>query len=251
MNDIFSYNKITAEITAALKEKIGAHNVCADEEKLEAYSHDEVPQNAYDKKYTAELLLFPESTEHVSEIMKIAYEHKIPVTPRGAGTGLSGGALPAWGGIVMSFEKMNRILELDEENLTITTEPGVVTAEISRMAAQHGLLYAGDPCSGDASFIGGNIAENAGGNKVIKYGATGAQLLALEVVLPDGSVTWFGGKRRKDVTGLDFVHLMAGSEGILGIITKAVLKLMPLPRHSVDLLAAFPDTQSAIDFVRQ
>lgn len=249
MNDIFSYNKITAEITAALKEKIGAHNVCADEEKLEAYSHDEVPQNAYDKKYTAELLLFPESTEHVSEIMKIAYEHKIPVTPRGAGTGLSGGALPAWGGIVMSFEKMNRILELDEENLTITTEPGVVTAEISRMAAQHGLLYAGDPCSGDASFIGGNIAENAGGNKVIKYGATGAQLLALEVVLPDGSVTWFGGKRRKDVTGLDFVHLMAGSEGILGIITKAVLKLMPLPRHSVDLLAAFPDTQSAIDFV--
>ncbi len=249
MNDIFSYNKITAEITAALKEKIGAHNVCADEEKLEAYSHDEVPQNAYDKKYTAELLLFPESTEHVSEIMKIAYEHKIPVTPRGAGTGLSGGALPAWGGIVVSFEKMNRILELDEENLTVTTEPGGVTAEISRMAAQHGLLYAGDPCSGDASFIGGNIAENAGGNKVIKYGATGAQLLALEVVLPDGSVTWFGGKRRKDVTGLDFVHLMAGSEGILGIITKAVLKLMPLPRHSVDLLAAFPDTQSAIDFV--
>ncbi|MCD8162328.1 MAG: FAD-binding oxidoreductase [Synergistaceae bacterium] len=249
MNDIFSYNKITAEIMAALKEKIGAHNVSADKEKLEAYSHDEVPQNAYDKKYIAELLLFPESTEHVSEIMKIAYEHKIPVTPRGAGTGLSGGALPAWGGIVMSFEKMNRILELDEENLTITTEPGVVTAEISRMAAQHGLLYAGDPCSGDASFIGGNIAENAGGNKVIKYGATGAQLLALEVVLPDGSVTWFGGKRRKDVTGLDFVHLMAGSEGILGIITKAVLKLMPLPRHSVDLLAAFPDTQSAIDFV--
>lgn len=249
MNDLFSYNKITVEIIEALKKKIGANNVCADEEKLETYSHDEVPQSAYEKKYTAELLLFPESTAHVSEIMKIAHERKIPVTPRGAGTGLSGGALPAWGGIVMSFEKMNRILELDEENLTITAEPGVVTAEISRTAAQHGLLYAGDPCSGDASFIGGNIAENAGGNKVIKYGATGAQLLALEVVLADGSVTWFGGKRRKDVTGLDFVHLMAGSEGILGIITKAVLKLMPLPRHSVDLLAAFPDARSAIDFV--
>ncbi len=249
MNDLFSYNKVTTEIIEVLVGKIGAHNVCADKEKLETYSSDEVPQSAYDKKYVAELLLFPESTEHVSEIMKIAYKNRIPVTPRGAGTGLSGGALPAWGGIVMSFEKMNRILELDRENLTITTEPGVVTAEINRMASQHGLLYAGDPCSGGASFIGGNIAENAGGNKVIKYGATGAQLLALEVVLADGSVTWFGGKRRKDVTGLDFVHLMAGSEGILGVITKAVLKLMPLPRHSVDLLAAFPDTQSAIDFV--
>ncbi len=249
MNDLFSYNKVTTEIIEVLKEKIGAHNVCADKEKLETYSRDEVPQSAYDKKYVAELLLFPESTEHVSEIMKIAYKNRIPVTPRGAGTGLSGGALPAWGGIVMSFEKMNRIIELDRENLTITTEPGVVTAEINRMASQHGLLYAGDPCSDGASFIGGNIAENAGGNKVIKYGATGAQLLALEVVLADGSVTWFGGKRRKDVTGLDFVHLMAGSEGILGVITKAVLKLMPLPRHSVDLLAAFPDAQSAIDFV--
>lgn len=249
MEAVFSYNKITDKIADEIREKIGANNVCADEEKLETYSHDEVPQNNYDRKFTAELLVFPESTEHVSAIMKTAHENRIPVTPRGAGTGLSGGALPVFGGIVMSFEKMNHIIELDEENLTITTEPGVVTAEISRMAARHGLLYAGDPCSGDASFIGGNIAENAGGNKVIKYGATGAQLLALEAVLPDGSVTWFGGKRRKDVTGLDFVHLMAGSEGVLAVITKAVLKLLPLPRHSVDLLAAFPDARTAINFV--
>jgi len=243
------YNKINDSIIAQLRNAIGDNNVSADEDKLETYSHDEVPANAYDKKYIAEVLVFPESTEQVSAIVKIAAKHNIPITPRGAGTGLSGGALPAFGGIVMSFEKMNHILELDEANLSITVEPGVVTAEISRLAARHGLLYAGDPCSGDASFIGGNIAENAGGNKVIKYGATGAQLLALEVVLADGSITWFGGKRRKDVTGLDFIHLMAGSEGMLAIITKAILKLLPLPKYSVDLLAAFPDASSAIDFV--
>lgn len=249
MGDIFSYNKITPGIISEIKSKIGAHNVSAEAEKLESYSHDEVPANAYEREYRAALLVFPESTGHVSEIMKIASRERIPVTPRGAGTGLSGGALPVHGGIVMSFEKMNRILEIDEANLTVMTEPGVVTAEISRAAAARGLLYAGDPCSGDASFIGGNIAENAGGNKVIKYGATGAQVLALECVLADGSVTWFGGKRRKDVTGLDFVHLLCGSEGTLAVVTKAVLKLMPMPRCTVDLLAAFPDAKTAIDFV--
>lgn len=249
MTHVFSYNKITDAIISEVAEKIGSNNVSRDGEKLASYSRDEVPQSAYGREYTAELLVFPESTGHVSEIMKIASREKIPVTPRGAGTGLSGGALPVHGGIVMSFEKMNKILELDEANLTVTTEPGVVTAEISRAAASRGLLYAGDPCSGDASFIGGNIAENAGGNKVIKYGATGAQVLALECVLADGSVVWFGGKRRKDVTGLDFVHLLCGSEGTLAVVTKAVLKLMPMPKHTVDLLAAFPDAKTAIDFV--
>jgi glycolate oxidase len=226
MNSLFSFNKIDKRIISLLRSAIGDSNVSSEE-----------------------ALVFPECTAHVSEIMKIASANRIPVTPRGAGTGLSGGALPAFGGIVMSFEKMNKIIEIDEKNLTVTVEPGVVTSEISKLASRHDLLYAGDPCSGDASFIGGNIAENAGGNKVIKYGATGAQLLAMEVVLADGEVTWFGGKRRKDVTGLDFTHLMAGSEGTLAIITKAVLKLLPLPKHSVDLLAAFPDPETAIAFV--
>jgi len=244
-----AYGKVTATVIDELTNCVGVNNVSQDSEKLTTYSHDEVPVTAFDKIYVAEVLVFPQSTEQVSEIMKIASKYNIPVTVRGAGTGLSGGAVPAFGGIVLSFEKMNKILELDEANLSVTVEPGVVTSEISHLAAAHGLLYAGDPCSGDASYIGGNIAENAGGNKVIKYGATGAQLLALEVVLPDGSVTWFGGKRRKDVTGFDFVHLMAGSEGTLAIITKAILKLLPLPKHSVDLLAAFPDPESAIAFV--
>lgn len=249
MKELFIYNRVDDSIIKELKDAVGERNVSTEMEKRRAYSHDEVPSSAYGREYTAEALVFPESTEHVSAIMKTASAHHIPVTPRGAGTGLSGGALPAFGGIVVSFEKMNRILELDEANLTITVEPGVVTSEITKLAAAHGLLYAGDPCSGDASYIGGNIAENAGGNKVIKYGATGAQVLALEVVLADGSVTWFGGKRRKDVTGLDFVHIMAGSEGILAVITKAVLKLLPLPKHSVDILAAFRDAESAIAFV--
>ncbi|MDD4160657.1 MAG: FAD-binding oxidoreductase [Synergistaceae bacterium] len=251
MDSLFTYRKIDEKIISLLRSAIGDGNVSSDDEKLISFSHDEVPSSSYKGHYKAEALVFPESSNHVSEIMKIASENRIPVTPRGAGTGLSGGALPAFGGIVMSFEKMNRIIELDEKNLTVTVEPGVVTSEISKLAARHDLLYAGDPCSGDASFIGGNIAENAGGNKVIKYGATGAQVLALEVVLADGTVTWFGGKRRKDVTGLDFTHLIAGSEGILAIITKAVLKLLPLPRHSVDLLAAFPDPETAIAFVPQ
>ena len=251
MNSIFSYNKVDEKILSLLISAIGEKNVSSDREKLASYSHDEVPASAYEDEHIAEVLVFPENSSHVTEIMKTASAHRIPVTPRGAGTGLSGGALPAFGGIVMSFEKMNKIIELDEKNLTVTVEPGVVTSEISKFAARHDLLYAGDPCSGDASFIGGNIAENAGGNKVIKYGATGAQILALEVVLADGSVTWFGGKRRKDVTGLDFTHLMAGSEGTLAVITKAVLKLLPLPKHSVDLVAAFPDPETAIAFVPQ
>lgn len=249
MKELFSYNAVTPEIIEELKLAVGENSVSVDAEKIEAYSHDEVPDEIIGGKYTAEALVFPESTEHVSAVMKIASKHRIPVTPRGAGTGLSGGALPALGGIVICFEKMNRILELDEANLSVTVEPGVVTAEISRLAASHNLLYAGDPCSGDASYIGGNIAENAGGNKVIKYGATGAQLLAIEAVLADGSVTWFGGKRRKDVTGFDFVHLMAGSEGTLAIVTKAVLKLLPLPKNTVDLLAEFDDPRTAIAFV--
>ena len=249
MDHSFSYNKITEGILSSLRSALGEKNVSTDRDKLISYSHDEVPSDAYEREYAAEVLVFPETTEHVSMVMELASKQRIPVTPRGAGTGLSGGALPAFGGIVMSFEKMNRILDLDEKNMTITAEPGVVTSEISKLAERHGFLYAGDPCSGDASFIGGNIAENAGGNKVIKYGTTGAQVLALEVVLADGSVTWFGGKRRKDVTGLDFTQLMAGSEGTLAIITKAVLKLLPLPGHSVDLLAAFPDPETAIGFV--
>ena len=242
------YSPVTEQTVRDLAALVGRSGVTADLEKRVAYSYDEVPRFAWDRDYIAEGVVFPETTEQVSAVVAYANSHRIPVTARGAGTGLSGGAVPFRGGIVLSFERMNRILELDKKNLTITVEPGVVTAEITKAAAREGLLYAGDPCSGDASFIGGNVAENAGGNKVVKYGATGNSVLALEAVLADGTVTWFGGKRRKDATGYDFAHLIVGSEGTLAIVTKIILKLMPLPGKTVDLLVPFPDVASAIDF---
>lgn len=242
----FNYSNVTAQTIEDLKEIFGASGVSADTEKVETYSRDEVAPHLLDKKYVAEVVCFAESTEQISELMKYANSRRIPVTPRGAGTGLSGGAVPAYGGIELSLERMNKILDLDTENLTITVEPGVVTSEINKATAQKHLLYAGDPCSGDVSFIGGNVAENAGGNKVIKYGATGSHVLGLEVVMPDGRVTQLGGKRRKDVTGYDFVHLLVGSEGTLGIITKIILRLLPCPSFVVDLLVPFRTVDESI-----
>lgn len=243
------YSPVDAGVIEELKGIFGAESVSFDPEKVRAYSRDEVGRQFWDRDYLAEAVVFPQNTEQVCALMRLASRRTLPVTPRGAGTGLSGGAVPAFGGIVVSFEKMNRILECDPVNLTATVEPGVITAEISRAASPYGLQYAGDPCSGDASFIGGNVAENAGGNKVIKYGATGANVLGLEVVLPSGETTWLGGKRRKDVTGLDLVHLVAGSEGTLCLITKIIVKLVPLPSCVVDLLVPFPTMEEAIAFV--
>ncbi|HOO63820.1 MAG TPA: FAD-binding oxidoreductase, partial [Synergistaceae bacterium] len=243
------YAPVTPQVAEELASLVGKGNLALQRDKCEAYSYDEVERHFWHRDYCAEAVIFPETTEEVASVMRYANAHRIPVTPRGAGTGLSGGAVPACGGIVLSLEKMNRILEVDPHNLTLTAEPGVITAEINRAAGKEGLFYAGDPCSGDVSYIGGNVAENAGGNKVLKYGTTGANLLGLEVVLPDGSVTWFGGKRRKDVTGLDLLHLMAGSEGILGIVTKVIVKLLPKPACTVDLLVPFETPRKAMDFV--
>jgi len=241
------YGRLTPALVAQMRGIVGGHNLSQDPERLEVYSHDEVSGKQY--RYLPEVVVYPESTEQVSQLMALCHSHRIPVTPRGAGTGLSGGAVPLFGGVVLSLEKMNRILELDARTLTVTTQPGVITDEIQKLARENGLLYAGDPCSSDASFIGGNVAENAGGNKVVKYGPTGSHVLGLEVVLADGRVTHFGGKRVKDVTGFDFVHLMVGSEGTLGIITQVTLRLIPLSRYIVDLLVPFESVQAAIDFV--
>ena len=249
MKEPFRFAPVTPGVVEELKAVLGEGGVSVDLEKIASYSHDEVAERFWDHPYRAEVLVFPRTTEEVAAVARLADEKRIPLTPRGAGTGLSGGAVPAFGGILVSFERMNRILEVDTDNLCMTVEPGVITSEITRAARKAGLLYAGDPCSGDASFIGGNVAENAGGNKVVKYGPTGSSVLALEVVLADGTVTWFGGKRRKDVTGYDFVHLMVGSEGTLGLITRVILKLLPLPAFGVDLLVPFPTVDAAIRFV--
>ncbi|MDR1471466.1 MAG: FAD-binding protein [Synergistaceae bacterium] len=243
-----AYSPVTEGVLSDLADILGTYGVSADREKRAAYSLDETLPR-FEGEYRADAVCFPESAEQVSRVMKYANDNRIPVTPRGAGTGLSGGAIPLYGGIVLSMERMNGILEIDAANRTLTAEPGVVTSEITKLARERGLLYAGDPCSGDISFIGGNVAENAGGNKVIKYGATGAHVLGLEVVLPDGRMVELGGKRRKDVTGYDLIHLIVGSEGTLAVVTKVTLNLLPLPKRVTDLLVPMPTIESAMNLV--
>lgn len=242
------YNKITGQIVEELKKIVGVNNVIYDDlEALEAYSHDEVAEKHY--AHMPEAVVKPSSAEEIAQIMKLANKYKIPVTPRGAGSGLSGGAVPVYGGIVLSFERMNKILEIDRENLVIVVEPGVVTNEINNAVKEYGLFYAGYPMSVETCYIGGNVAENAGGGRAVKYGVTGRYVIGLEVVTPTGDIVHLGGKVMKDVTGYDLIHLMVGSEGTLGIFTKIYLKLMPLPQAKVDLLVLFNDIDTAIRIV--
>jgi len=242
------YNPVTPEIVAELQSIVGDKNVIYDDvEKLEAYAHDEVADPAF--AHMPDVVVKPESAEEIAAIMKLANRELIPVTPRGAGSGLSGGAVPVYGGIVLSVERMNRILEIDRDNLVIVVEPGVVTNVINEVLKDDGLFYAGYPMSVETCFVGGNVAENAGGGKAIKYGVTGRYVMGLDVVLPTGEIVQLGGKRVKDVTGYDLVQLMVGSEGTLGIYTKIILKLLPLPTAKVDLLVLFEDVPSAIAMV--
>jgi glycolate oxidase len=196
-----------------------------------------------------EVVVKPGSAREIAEIVRLANERRIPVTPRGAGSGLSGGAVPLYGGILLSVERMNKILEVDLKNMVVVVEPGVVTNEINEKVKEYGLFFAGYPMSLESCFVGGNIAENAGGGKAVKYGVTERYILGLDVVTPTGEIITLGGKRVKDVTGYNLRMLMVGSEGTLGIITKAIIKLLPMPKAKVDLLALFPDVQTAIDVV--
>jgi len=242
-----SYGRATDTVVDELRRIVGERNVFVDSEKLEAYSHDETPRERY--SHLPEVVVLPSSAQEISSVMKLAVEHRIPVTPRGAGSGLSGGAIPVYGGLVLSLEKMNHILEIDWENMVAVVEPGVVTNVVNEEVAKGGLFFAGYPMSVETCFIGGNIAENAGGGRAVKYGVTSRYVLGLEVVTPTGQILELGGKRVKDVTGYDLKQLFIGSEGTLGIVTKAVLRLLPLPKHSCTLLVLFRDPASAISAV--
>jgi glycolate oxidase len=240
-----SFNKVTARIADELANIVGPRQIIwQDAEKTEKYSHDETAGD----KYVAmpEIVVKPETAGEVSEVLKLANRERIPVTPRGAGSGLSCGAVPVFGGISLSLERMNRILEIDETNMTVTAEPGVVTNEMSNAVQEKGLFFAGYPMSLETCFIGGNLAENAGGGKAVKYGVTGRYVLGAEFVLPTGEIIELGGKRVKDVTGYDLLHLLVGSEGTLGVFTKAIIKLLPLPKSSVSLLVLFRTVEQAI-----
>lgn len=210
----------------------------------EDYSHDELGT----VKQMPEVVIQVASTEEVSAIMKYAHENIIPVTPRGSGTGLVGAAVPIHGGIVIDLSKMNKILELDDENLTLTVEPGVLLMEILKYVQEHDLFYPPDPGEKTAT-IGGNINTNAGGMRAVKYGVTRDYVRGLELVLPTGEIMQLGGKVVKNSSGYSIKDLVVGSEGTLGIITKAVLKLLPLPKKAISLLIPFPNLETAIETV--
>jgi glycolate oxidase len=243
----YKYNPVTEAVIDELVRIVGERFVITDKEKMEPYSHDEVAEKEY--SCMPEVVVRPRTAEEISGIVKLANREKIPVTPRGAGSGLSGGAVPVCGGIVLLMDRMNDILEIDEANMMAVVEPGVVTNDINEAIADKGLFYAGYPMSVETCFIGGNVAENAGGGKAIKYGVTERYVLGLDVVTPTGEILHLGGKRVKDVTGYNLKQMMVGSEGTLGIITKIILRLLPLPKAKVDLLVLFPDVKSAIAVV--
>jgi glycolate oxidase len=244
-----AYQPVTQSIVGQLCDIVGEKNVIYAPDRMVDYGHDEVSGEEW--SHMPDVVVKPALTSEIAEIMRLANREQIPVTPRGAGSGLSGGAVPVCGGILLSVERMNRILEIDRENMVVVVQPGVVTNEINEAIAEYGLFYAGYPMSQETCFVGGNLAENAGGGRAIKYGVTGRYVLGLEVVLPTGEIIRLGGKRVKDVTGYDLIHLLVGSEGTLGIFTEATLKLIPLPGVRVVLLIPFSDAPSAIGAVPQ
>jgi len=208
---------------------------------LEEYGHDETE----DILVLPQLLLIPVSVEEISAIMRYCNENRIPVTPCGARTGLSGGAIPLAEGVLVSMEKFNRILEIDENNSQVTTEPGVITQVLQDAVKEKGLFYPPDPASKGSCFIGGNVSENSGGPKAVKYGVTNEYVLNLEVVLPSGEIIWTGANVLKNATGYNLTQLMVGSEGTLGIVTKIVLKLIPHPTHNLLMMVPFYQAEEA------
>lgn len=224
---------------------VGQQNIYTDAETLHPYGHDETETLFY----APEVVLKPKTAQEIAAIIKICNTYKIPVTPRGAGTGLSGGALPHLGGVVLSTEKLNTILHIDEQNLQVTTEPGVITEILQDAVKAKELFYPPDPSSKGSCFIGGNIAENSGGPKAVKYGVVKDYVLNLEVVLPTGEIIWTGANVLKNATGYNLTQLMIGSEGTLGIVTKIVLKLIPLPKHDLLMLVPFASLEKASEAV--
>lgn len=236
-----TYNKITAAVLTQIKNIVGEAVVYTTHEELEKYSHDETE----DLHYYPEVVVRAQNTAQVAALMKLCNEQRIPVTPRGAGTGLAGGALPVNGGLMISMENFNRIVEIDERNLQATVEPGVITEVFMNAVEDKGLLYPVDPASKGSCFIGGNMANCSGGPRVVKYGTIREYVLNFELVLPTGDVIWTGANTLKYASGYNLTQLLIGSEGTLGIITKVVVKLIPKPTQNVLMLAAFNTNEQA------
>lgn len=240
-----AYTKITSEHINLLHEILEVDSISINQDQLEKYGRDETE----DLMFKPEVVLKPKTVEQISLIMKFATTHTIPVTVRGAGTGLSGGALPVFGGIVLSMEYFNQILKIDERNLQATVEPGVINYVFQEEVKKVGLFYPPDPASWGSCSLGGNVAHSSGGPKAVKYGTTRDYVLNIEMVLPNGDIIWTGANTLKYSTGYNLTHLMVGSEGTLGIITKIVFKLIPLPKHDLLMLVPFTSAEKACEAV--
>src|SRR5437764_3071266 len=223
-----------AEVLARLSEIVGADSVLVDEERVEPYAQD-----ALKEKFPPEAVVLPRTAEEISAILRLANERRVPVTARGGGVGYTGGAVPVEGGVVIGTDRMNEIKEIKADDLYAVVEPGVTTYALQQAVESHGLFYPPDPASYKNSYIGGNIAENAGGMRSAKYGVTKNYVLGLEVVTPTGEIIRTGGRTSKNVVGFDLTGLMCGSEGMLGIITEATLRLLPLPEATRTVRATF------------
>ncbi|HXS09730.1 MAG TPA: FAD-binding protein, partial [Candidatus Krumholzibacteria bacterium] len=234
------FETVTPALIAALQSALGAECVHVDEETLALCASDETE----DLVFTPEVVVTPRDSAGIAAVMKLAAKHRVPVTPRGAGTGLSGGALAVHGGIVLSTRALNRILEIDTTNLMAVVEPGVITQVFQEAVEAEGLFYPPDPASRGSCFLGGNLAECSGGPRAVKYGVTKDFVTGIEAVLANGDVIRHGGKLLKNVTGYNLTQLLIGSEGTLGVITKIYFRLLPLPRHRLLLLIPY-DTLEA------
>ncbi len=244
-----SFNALTPELVSAFEQLLSpAHVLTAartEAQQYEAYGRD----HTEDFHFAPDVVLRPGTVEEVSAIMKLCHAHRVPVTARGAGTGLSGGALPIHHGVVLSMERFNKIIHIDERNLQATVEPGVVTEAFQNAVKEVGLFYPPDPASKGSCFLGGNLSQSSGGPKAVKYGTTRDYVLNLQVVLPTGDIIWTGANTLKNATGYNLTQLMVGSEGTLGIITKAVFRLLPYPQHNILMLVPFRQEAQAAEAV--
>src|SRR5690625_4926460 len=236
---------ITEQVFKQLEKVVGEENVEKEQASLLAYSYDSTAQF----QALPDAVVAPRTTEEVSQIVQLCNEHHIPIIPRGSGTNLCAGTSPLEGGIVLLLKNVDKIIEIDQENLTVTTQPGVTTQDLRTAASEVGLFYPPDPGSMHISQIGGNIGENSGGLRGLQYGVTGDYVLGLEVVLPNGEIIRTGGKLAKDVAGYDLTSLFVGAEGTLGVITEATLKLLPKPTYKRTMLALYHDIEEAAETV--
>jgi glycolate oxidase len=241
-----NYNKLSPAMISALKAAVGDEFVLCHSEQTGKYGRDETE----DLQFIPEAVVRPATTEQVARVAKICNDNLIPLTTRGAGTGLSGGALPLKGGVVVTMERMNRIA-IDERNLQATVEPGVINFIFQEEVKKYGLFYPPDPASWGSCSLGGNIAHSSGGPRAVKYGTTRDYVLNLEVVLPDGKIMWTGANTLKYSTGYNLTHLMIGSEGTLGIVTKIIFRLIPLPENDLLMLVPFLSAEDACRAVSQ